>query len=123
MKLDFELMAQHILPEVRSIIAKELVFRYRMSQTEAAKLLEISQPAISQYLSNVRGKGKLLQTKAIAEVVQLLAKNIFERRMDEAQFTAELFKIYKMAKENGLVPKSNGSSYILNVAVNEHGVA
>ncbi len=94
MKLKLEMMIQQILPSVRSFVAKELVFQYKLSQTEAAELLGITQPAISQYLNNVRGNNRLVENKAVLGILQNLTRNIYERKADETHITAELLRIY-----------------------------
>lgn len=103
MKLQYEVMIQKILPEVRSIIAKELVCRHRLSQAEAAELMGISQPAVSQYINNIRGKNRLLEKKEVLAVVQELARNIHDRKVDETKFVSELFRIYKLATRSASV--------------------
>lgn len=100
MKLKLEMMIQQILPSVRSFVAKELVFQYRLSQTEAAELLGITQPAISQYLNNVRGKNSLVENKAVLAVLQKLARAVYERKADEAAITRELLRIYTILNES-----------------------
>lgn len=55
MRLVCEDVVSDILPAVRSLIAKELQEK-GYSQTEIAELLDITQPAVSQYLNAARGK-------------------------------------------------------------------
>ncbi len=49
-----EIIGKHVLPLFRSMLAKELVQKYHLSQTEAAKKLGTTQAAVSQYLSSKR---------------------------------------------------------------------
>ena len=51
-----ELIVLHVLPRVRALIAKELVEGLGMSQVRVARLIGITQPAISQYLRKARSK-------------------------------------------------------------------
>jgi predicted transcriptional regulator len=46
---------KYLLPIVRAEIAKQLMLKYLMSETEAAKLLGVSQASISHYLNGERG--------------------------------------------------------------------
>ena len=66
MKTVCEIVAQDILPILRAAIAKELISSYNLNQGEAAKLLDVSQPAVSQYLRQLRGKNSLIENKAVA---------------------------------------------------------
>ncbi len=46
---------KYLLPIVRAEIAKQLMVKYLMSETEAAKLLGVSQASISHYMNGERG--------------------------------------------------------------------
>ena len=56
MSVPCEVAVKCVLPVVRAMIAKELMANYGLRQVEAAKLLDVSQPAISLYCRNIRGK-------------------------------------------------------------------
>lgn len=101
MKMRFEILVHQILPVVRSFVAKELVFSYKLSQAESAKLMGVTQPAVSQYLNNVRGKARMLERKEVVEIMQALARDVYEGKADEARFMTELYRIY-MVIEGGI---------------------
>jgi len=50
-----EVAVKCALPSVRAMVANELTTRHNLKQAEAAKLLGISQPAISLYQQKLRG--------------------------------------------------------------------
>jgi len=50
-----EVAVKCALPSIRAMIATELTNKYNLKQAEAAKLLDISQPAISLYQKKLRG--------------------------------------------------------------------
>lgn len=56
MKPFCETMVQEIFPTVRALIAKELTDVLNNTQREAAALMGVTQPAISQYRKELRGK-------------------------------------------------------------------
>jgi predicted transcriptional regulator len=49
-----EVIGKYVLPIFRSMLAKELVQKYNLSQTQTAKKLGTTQAAVSQYLSSKR---------------------------------------------------------------------
>ena len=51
-----EIASRTIVPTVRAMIAKELSESYKMKQRDIARLLGITQSAVSQYLGNIRGR-------------------------------------------------------------------
>jgi predicted transcriptional regulator len=63
-----EIVGKYILPIYRSILAKELVQKHHLTQTQAAKKLGTTQAAVSQYLSSKRAY------KGIEHVEQYLPK-------------------------------------------------
>jgi len=63
-----EIIGKYVLPIFRSMLAKDLVQKYHLSQTEAAKKLGTTQAAVSQYLSSKRAY------KGIEHVEQYLPK-------------------------------------------------
>jgi len=50
-----EVAVKCALPSVRAMVATELMNKHSLKQTQAAKLLGISQPAISLYQKKLRG--------------------------------------------------------------------
>ena len=65
MHLPCENFVNQYLPSVRARIVKVLYEKYKLDQTKIANILGITQPAVSQYLKNVRGKGKKLPENLI----------------------------------------------------------
>lgn len=59
MKPPCEIVVKKILPAIRSILVKDLSKRHKLSQTQIANYLGITQPAVSQYLGSARGAGKI----------------------------------------------------------------
>ncbi|MCL2116123.1 MAG: transcriptional regulator [Methanobrevibacter sp.] len=54
MKPPCEIVIWYIIPGIRSVLSKEL-FKLNMKQKDISELLDITQPAVSQYLSDKRG--------------------------------------------------------------------
>ncbi|MBR0473144.1 MAG: helix-turn-helix domain-containing protein [Methanosphaera sp.] len=54
MKPPCEIVVWYVIPSIRSKLAKELL-KLGMKQKDISKLLDITQPAVSQYISDKRG--------------------------------------------------------------------
>ena len=54
MKPPCEIVVWYVIPSIRSKLAKELL-NLGMKQKDISKLLDITQPAVSQYISDKRG--------------------------------------------------------------------
>jgi predicted transcriptional regulator len=77
MKYACEQMAER-MPALRSALARKLSDQ-GMPQTKIAELLGITQAAVSQYLSNIRGK-QLLRNPKIEHEINKLVKRIIEEK-------------------------------------------
>ncbi len=81
-----ELVVKHYLPVIRSLIAKELVEAYELNQMQIAKLLGITQPAVSNYLSLLRGEAeKTFDTSEVREVARKMASELVEGKLSLSQ--------------------------------------
>ncbi|MCK5289432.1 MAG: helix-turn-helix domain-containing protein [Candidatus Aenigmarchaeota archaeon] len=56
MKPFCEVMVKNIFPAIRALLAKELMENLNHTQNETAELMGVTQPAISQYCREMRGK-------------------------------------------------------------------
>ena len=69
-----EMATKAVVPTVRAMVAKELSETYKMKQKDIANLLGLTQSAVSQYLSNIRGRTLDLEgIKEVKDIVQDLA--------------------------------------------------
>ena len=68
-----EVAVKCALPSIRAMIANELTNRHNLKQADAAKLLDISQPAISLYQTKLRGTALNLENDP--DITALVAKH------------------------------------------------
>jgi predicted transcriptional regulator len=85
MKSPCEVIVWDVLPSIRAAIAEELVKR-GLSQKEVSRLLGITPPAVSQYVSKKRGyniqftdDAKLAIEKLADDLIQNKVDNLVER--------------------------------------------
>ncbi|MGD6807264.1 MAG: transcriptional regulator [Candidatus Bathyarchaeia archaeon] len=92
-----ELVGKYVLPIFRSMLAKELVQKYRLSQTETAKKLGTTQAAVSQYLSSKRAyKGMERVEKflpKIQEMAEETASKLVAKEMNSRDVTFDFCKL------------------------------
>jgi len=82
MSTQCEIIAKHILPIFRSMLAKELVQTHHFSQTETAKKLGTTQAAISQYLNSKRAYKGTNQIEEFLPQIQTLATETAKKIAD-----------------------------------------
>jgi len=74
-----ESVGKFVLPIFRSLIAKELITTYHLTQVEAAKKLNTTQAAVSQYVNSKRAIKGTEQFNDILPKIQEEAKETAKR--------------------------------------------
>lgn len=99
-----ELVSGQVLPTIRAMVVKDLVRRYELSQVEVAKKLGITQPAVSQYLSALRGKSELEKKlmKSIGRDIRSLADDVANGRLSQADVVRRYCAICGLIKRKGI---------------------
>ncbi|HEY4674987.1 MAG TPA: hypothetical protein VIH48_02910 [Candidatus Bathyarchaeia archaeon] len=104
MSVPCEVVVKCLLPPVRAMIAKELTTKHNLKQAEAARLLGVSQPAISFYHRKIRGKAIDLESYSeIAKLVEDLAESLVEGNLAHKEFIPLLCQICKKIRAKGLL--------------------
>ena len=99
-----ELAVKCVLPVVRAMLAKELTTEYRFKQTEAAKLLRVSQPAISLYRRRIRGKAiNPEEDEDIAKQVRKMAAALAKDKLSRRELIPRYCEICKTIRAKGLL--------------------
>jgi predicted transcriptional regulator len=72
--LPCETASKVVIPAIRAYVARELIESYELKQDEVAKILGITQSAVSKYTSHVRGN--VLRIDGIKEIQPLLIEMV-----------------------------------------------
>jgi len=101
-----EIAIRCILPSVRAMIAKELMTKHDLKQAETAKLLGVSQPAISLYYRKMRGKAIDLENDLdITKLTSNLANLLTSGNLSHKDFIPVFCEICKTIRAKGLMCK------------------
>jgi len=113
MKPFCEVITSSVLPAVRSIMARELLTTYKMTQQEAADILGITQAAVSQYSRQSRGsKVKMLESqKGLMKMIDLLTKDIVDNKVNAREINKRFCDICKKVREAHLICKMHEDIY------------
>jgi len=74
-----ETIGKYVLPVFRSLVAKELVTTYNLTQVEAAQRLGTTQAAISQYINSKRAFKRTEKFVDILPKIQAMARETAKR--------------------------------------------
>jgi predicted transcriptional regulator len=101
-----EIAVKCLLPSIRAMIAKELTTKHSLKQAEAAKLIGVSQPAISLYYRKIRGKAINLENNPdITKLIENLANTLANDNLSHKDFISMFCEICKAIRAKGLLCK------------------
>ena len=91
MILPEELASKSVIPAIRALVVKRLVEEHGMTQQEAAKLLGVTQPAVSKYLHQKRGAAiKLTGIKEIDSATDEIAELVSTRKVPQLEVMSKI---------------------------------
>ncbi len=93
-----EIEVWYIIPAVRRELAMALIRKHKLKQNKVAEILGTSEAAISQYLSNKRGKEIKFSEKMRKEFEKSAEKII----KDNKRAMIEMLRLIKLGKEDGV---------------------
>jgi predicted transcriptional regulator len=71
--LPSEIEAKSLIPAVRAILAKKLIKEYSLKEEDIAKVLGITQAAVSNYVRGTRGDVELIaKLESVMEVMRMI---------------------------------------------------
>ena len=73
MLLPSEIEAKSLIPAVRAILARKLIKEYSLKEEDVAKVLGITQAAVSNYVRGTRGDTELIsKLESVREVMRMI---------------------------------------------------
>jgi predicted transcriptional regulator len=103
MKTLCELMSLEVLPTVRAIVARRLVEVHGLSQQQAADRMGSTQPAISQYKSELRGykTSMIMRDQKLLEIINSLARRLASGEVDQQAAALEFCDVCRHMRSVG----------------------
>ncbi|UCH36868.1 MAG: hypothetical protein JSV76_04030 [Candidatus Bathyarchaeota archaeon] len=99
-----EIAAKAVVPTIRAMVAKKLNQVYHLKQQDIANLLGLTQSAVSQYLSNVRGKALDLEgIEEVEPVVQDLVRIVIAKSPNTRFICAKYCEACRIVREKRLL--------------------
>jgi len=105
LKLPCEIVVRDVLPEVRSIIVKELAEKYDFTQEEIASKLGITQASVSYYLGSKRGyKTNLVKKAKLMESVgHRIARGVAKGNMTQMEIIENICAMCRTFRSRDIV--------------------
>ena len=87
-----EIEVWYIIPALRREIAKSMIRDYKLTQKQVSEHMDITEAAVSQYLSSKRAMGVIF-SKAVLDQIKNSVKKIID---DEKLLVPEMMKLCKL---------------------------
>ncbi len=92
-----EIEVRYILPAIRRELARIFIEEHKLNQKEAAKMLGLTEAAISQYQHFKRAKEVVFSNDVIDEI-SASAKKIIAEKASKQRLIAEMYRISGLTK-------------------------
>ncbi len=96
-----EIVVWYVIPSIRSELAKELL-SLGMKQKEISEVLDITQPAVSQYISDKRGHGIKFEPE-IQQMIKDFALLLVKGEASQVDIIPKICQICKRIKAEEVV--------------------
>jgi predicted transcriptional regulator len=93
-----EIEVWDILPAIRREFAKVLINEHKLNQREAARLLRLTEPAVSQYVKSKRAKEIVFGKSVIQEIRKSASRVVADKKklVEEMQRICNLLAVKKV---------------------------
>lgn len=108
-----EIVVKKVLPAIRTVLVKDLIDRHKLSQKKVAKKLGVTQAAVSQYLSSIRGDEELekkFQNSKVFNKIQELSDKIVGKDSEKAQIIKDYCDICYLMRREGILCEIHSQS-------------
>lgn len=92
-----EIEVRYILPAIRRELARIFVQEHKLNQKEAAKILGLTEAAVSQYQHSKRAK-EVVFSGNVTNEIRASAMKILADKSSKQRLMAEMFRISSLAK-------------------------
>ena len=104
MSVPCEVVVKCVLPVIRAMLATTLATKYHMKQVEIARLLKVSQPAVSLYYRRIRGKAMSIENDAqIMQLIEKFAQSLAKNEVSQEDFMLRFCQICTVIRAKGLM--------------------
>ncbi len=73
-----EIAVWYVLPALRSEFANVLIKDFKLSQKDVARLMRITESAVSQYMSKKRAKARIEFSSSARKAIKMAAKRVID---------------------------------------------
>lgn len=105
MKPPCEIVVWYVIPAIRSELAKDLL-SLGMKQKDVSELMDITQPAVSQYMTDKRGSGIKLEDN-VKKMIKEFASQLYKGEAKKSDIINRTCLICKQIKTEDVLNQLN----------------
>jgi len=114
MSMPCEVAVKSLVPAIRALMAKELTQTHKLKQDETARLLGITQAAVSKYTSQIRGRALNIEKIREAHAMTLDMTNLLAKgQISRTELVKKFCSVCRVVRQKGamcqLCKRSNPS--------------
>jgi hypothetical protein len=99
-----EIASKSVIPAIRAMVVRRLVDEHGMTQLQAARLLGITQPAVSKYMHNKRGVAiKLEGVARVDKAASRIATMLVSGKAGQVQVMGKLNEVSMQVRKSRLM--------------------
>ena len=103
MKYEIEVISNELLPAIRSIMATRMKTEYGLKQREIANKLNLTQPAVSQYLGQNRADKKIISKLKEDPQTDILIDQAVDNAVNNKDYTTQIGQIIDTVRDKGII--------------------
>ncbi len=104
MLLPCEVAVKSLVPALRSAIARELTQTYGLKQKDVARLLGVTQAAVSKYTRHIRGTAlQIGEIKEVQPMIKEIAVSLASGRMTRYELVSKFCMTCELIRGKGLM--------------------
>lgn len=91
-----EIEVRYILPAIRRELARIFIHEHKLSQKDAARILGLTEAAVSQYKHSKRAKEVVFSNEVVTEIKKS-AEKIMADKANKQRLIAEMYRVSTLA--------------------------
>lgn len=103
MRFESEVVSEELLPAVRKTIATRLMKEYGYTQEEIAVKLNVTQPAVSQYIQGKRADSNIVNKLKDDPQIDIIIDDAVSNAAQDKDFSDEIRRIVSNVRDKGLL--------------------
>jgi predicted transcriptional regulator len=99
-----ERMVRYVVPALRMLISRQLLEKYSLNQVQVAKLLNVTQPSISNYTGRRKSSAKIrryLGNSVVNEYAESMARKLFEKGLSLKELEEDVCSLCAELRKGG----------------------